>query len=304
MTIKRFAVFGHPIAHSVSPAMHKAAFRALGLTHVYEAVDVPDLQQLQAMVNSVREGFFAGANVTVPHKRAVLQMVDRVDPSAEVLGAANTLVRNRGRVIAYNTDAAGLADDLREQGAVGRTAAVIGAGGAAKAAVAACLAIGANVVGVTTRSWEGSETLVGSPSADEFRAMGALPCGWPIPRQDASASKLSAVMRLQWGDIAASADLVIQATSAGMKGAGDGGSLISIIPWERLRPSALLYDLVYNPKETPFLRAARERGLRHAGGLGMLARQGAHSLSLWLKVAPDVELMCLAAQRALSARER
>src|SRR5258706_4719627 len=135
----RFAVFGHPIGHSVSPPMHRAALKSLGLPHTYEAVDVPDLEHLQAMVDAIRQGILAGANVTVPHKRAVLDLVDRVDPSAKNIGAANTLVRSRGRVIAYNTDSAGLADDLRALGAVGRTAAVIGAGGGGRPAGAAGL---------------------------------------------------------------------------------------------------------------------------------------------------------------------
>jgi shikimate dehydrogenase len=300
----RFAVFGHPIGHSVSPIMHKAALKALGLPHTYEAVDVPDLEHLQSMVDAIRQGIIAGANVTVPHKRAVLDLVDRVDPSAKNIGAANTLVRSRGRVIAYNTDAAGLADELRALDAVGRTAAVIGAGGGARAAVAACMAIGANVVAVTTRSWQGSEELVGSETADEFRRMGALPCGWPIPRQGGDPSThLSEVMRLQWADLARSADLVIQATSSGMKGSDRGDLVASVVPWDRLRKDALVYDLVYNPRETPFLRAARERELRHAGGLGMLARQGAHSLALWLRVSPDIDLMRLAAERALMPRD-
>jgi shikimate dehydrogenase len=306
VTVKlKFAVFGHPIGHSVSPAMHNAALKALGLEHTYEAVDVPDLERLNSLVAAVREGVYAGANVTVPHKRAVLDLVDRVDPSASSVGAANTLVRSRNRVIAYNTDAAGLADELRALGGVGRTAAVIGGGGGARAAVAACTALGANVVGVTTRSWAGSESLLSSDTAGDFRRMGALPCGWPIPGQlPLGSSRLSEAMRMQWADIARSADIIIQASSSGMKGADRGDIVASIVPWERLRPDCLVYDLVYNPRETPLLRAARERGLRHAGGLGMLARQGAHALSLWLKMQPDIDLMRQAAERSLSFRAK
>ena len=238
MTTKlRFAVLGHPIAHSLSPAMHRAALKSLGLPHTYEAVDVGDLQHLHSMVDALRQGIFAGMNVTVPYKRAVMDMVERVDPSAEAVGAANTLVKSRNRIIAYNTDAAGLADELRAYSAAGRTAAVIGSGGGARAAVAACMALGANVIAVTSRSWGGSESLVGSSTAEEFRAMGALPCGWPIPGQsDGSSSRLSEAMRLQWGDIAASASIIIQATPAGMKGADRGDAVAAIVPWERLRP--------------------------------------------------------------------
>jgi shikimate dehydrogenase len=299
---QRFAVFGHPIAQSISPAMHKAVFRALGLPHSYEAVDIDDLEHLQQVVDGVRQGTFSGANVTVPYKRAVLDLVERVDPSAHHVGAANTLVRSRGRVVAYNTDAPGLADDLRALDAIGRTAAVIGSGGGARAAVAACMAVGANVVAVTSRSWGGSETLVGSEIAESFRTMGALPCGWPIPQSASGSTKLSEAMRLQWADIAKNADIIVQATSAGMKGGDRGDTVAAIVPWDQLRKETLCYDLVYNPSETPFLKAARERGLRYSGGLGMLARQGAHALGLWLRILPDIQLMRTAAERALTPK--
>jgi shikimate dehydrogenase len=279
--------------------MHKAALSALSLPHTYEAIDVLDVEHLRQMVDAVKKGVLAGANVTIPHKTAVLDFVDRVDTSAEKIGAANTLVRNQGRVIAYNTDAAGLADDLTALGGTARTVAIVGAGGAARAAVAASLAIGANLIAVTTRSWHQSEELVGSPRAEEFRGLGALPCGWPLAAEGHGSSRLSEAMRLQWGDIAASCDILIQASSAGMKGAGGGEALASIVPWERMRKDTLVYDLVYNPAETPLLRVAREHGIRAAGGLGMLARQGAHSLSLWLKVNADVDRMRAAAEKAL-----
>src|SRR5262249_19844955 len=153
----QFALFGHPVAHSVSPAMQRAGFQALGLGHTYKAIDVPDVHELRGMVDAVRDGIFAGANVTVPYKRPVLELVDDIDPSASELGAANTLVCQGGRIIAYNTDAMGLADDLQALGAVGRTAAIIGSGGGASAALAACTQLGAGVIAVTSRSWNGSE---------------------------------------------------------------------------------------------------------------------------------------------------
>jgi shikimate dehydrogenase len=303
--VLRFAVFGHPVAHSVSPAMHTAAFKALGLPHRYDAIDVPDVDRLETMVDAVRQGVLAGANVTVPYKRAVMKMVDKLDRSAEMLGAANTLFRVGKHVVAYNTDPWGLADDLRALEAVGRTAVVIGSGGGALAAVAAAHAIGAKVVAVTSRSWNSSEALVSSETASEFRNLGALACTWPTRDERAlGSSKLSEALRLQWADIALSSTLVIQATSAGMKGADPGDDVAEIVPWDRLANDVLAYDLVYNPKQTPFLRAARKRGLAFAGGLGMLVRQGAQALSLWLRVTPDIEVMQAAAEKALHARAR
>jgi shikimate dehydrogenase len=285
--------------------MQRAGFQALGLGHIYKAIDVPDVHELRGMVDAVRDGIFAGANVTVPYKRAVLELVDDIDPSASELGAANTLVCQGGRVIAYNTDAMGLADDLQALGAIGRTAAIIGSGGGASAALAACTRLGAGVIAVTSRSWTGSETLLESEVANKFRAGHALVCAWPsAPVDSLVASRFSEQTRLHWGEIAANADIIIQATSAGMSGGDRGEPIANIVPWERLRRDVLIYDLVYNPAETPFLRAARQVGLRATSGLGMLVRQGARAASLWLGQKADINVMRAAAESALQSRRR
>lgn len=298
----RFAVLGHPIGHSVSPAMHQAALAALGLPHTYEALDVPDDAALEARIDELRRGVLAGANVTVPHKLAALAKADAIDASAASVGAANTLVRTPAGLVAYNTDAGGLADDLRAAGGPFHAAVVIGAGGAARAAVVALASLGANVVAVTTRSWTNGEALSSSSSAAQMRALRALPCLWPSERTNASGVSVAREVRLQWAEIASSADVVIQATSAGMRGGPSGEEVASIVPWSRLPKGALAYDLVYNPPETPFLQAARAAGLRTVSGLGMLARQGARALALWLNVAPDVGIMREAAERELRDR--
>jgi shikimate dehydrogenase len=284
--------------------MYRAALRELGLVHTYDVATIPDLVRLEAMVDAVRQGVIAGANIGVPYKQHALKMVDRIDATAAELGCADTLVREGKEVAAYNTEALALADDLRALQAEGRTAAVIGSRTGALAAVSACARIGAKVVAVTSRSWLSSEHLVSSDTAEEFRRLGALPCAWPgVPTGDRS-SKLSDALRLQWPDIAAGSSVVIQATSAGMKDADPGSIVTEIMPWGRMKKGALLYDLVYNPPDTPFLKAARERGLSAAGGLGMLVRQGAHSLSLWLKVNAKIDLMRQAAEQAMLGGSR
>lgn len=299
-----FAVLGHPITHSISPAMHAAAFAAAKLPHTYEAIDVPDRRALEDAVLDVRRGILEGANVTLPHKRAVLALVDSVDESAALVGAANTLVRTTdARVVAHNTDAAGLADDLAALGARPKTAVVIGAGGGALAAVAALGSLGATLVAVTARAWPTSEHVLADESAEAMRKLGALPCAWPVVDDDApTTSAASQAMRLRWIDIAASADVVVQATSAGMTGRGGGDAIAALVPWSRLSKHAIAYDLVYTPRETPFLRAASSSGLRAASGLGMLVRQGARAFSLWLGASPDVEAMRRAAEHALATR--
>lgn len=289
MRALRFAVLGHPIGHSLSPAMHGAALAALALPHRYEAIDVPDDASLRERVEEVRQGILAGANVTLPHKVAVLSMVDEVDESARAIGAANTLVRSRGRVVAQNTDIAGLADDLRSLDLTARKATVIGAGGAALAAIAALKSLGAEEITVTSRSFTSTEAILSSRAAKALSRLGAEPIPFPM-----------AMGLALFHEKAAESDVIVQATPAGMLGGSSGESVAGIVPFRRMKKSALAYDLVYNPETTPFLGRAREAGLRARGGIGMLARQGAHAFRLWLDVAPDVAIMQRAALRALS----
>jgi shikimate dehydrogenase len=269
MAARRYAVLGDPIGHSKSPLMHGAALRKLGLPHTYEAIrataeDLPDL------VAKLREGVFHGFNVTVPHKERVLALADEEDPSARLAGAANTLVRkNDGRVVAYNTDAPALAEEIAALLPPGRTlrgarALVLGSGGAARGAIVALGAIlGAGEVVVRARSF-----------AD------------PVKRKAFEASAPCPVVAEPWeasADGEARTFALVQATSAGMRGADPGETVASVVAWDRLPLDAAAVDAVYAPRDTPWLRAARARGLRAADGLGMLARQGALALDLWLR---------------------
>jgi shikimate dehydrogenase len=259
VTRKRFGVVGDPIAHSRSPAMHAAAYRALGLPHAYEAVRAT-ADELPAVVQALREGAYDGLNVTVPHKQRALQLADDADARARETGAANTLVRAPdGRIIAHNTDAPALAAELRELAGGGalraQAALVLGSGGASRAAVAALSELGASPIVVRARSRS----------------------NW------APAAAVEAVTRA-----------VVQATSAGMKGADPGEAAAAAVAWSAVPPDAVALDVVYAPPDTPFLRAARARGLRCANGLGMLARQGALAFELWLGVPAPLEAMMAA----------
>jgi len=273
----RFAVVGDPVAHSKSPAMQGAAFRALGLPHTYEALRVT-ADDLPRVVASLREGAYAGLNVTVPHKERVLSLVDRLDASARVAGAANTLVRAAdGQIVAHNTDAPALAAELERLAGsaaalAGRRALVLGSGGASRAAIAA--------VGVHL----GLRDIVVRARAFDDRARGeafaaSAPC--PVTPQPWSASPASEARTVA----------VVQATSAGMRGADPGDAVASVVAWGALPADAVAIDVVYAPRETPWLRAARARGLRCDDGLGMLARQGALALELWLGVEAPLEVM-------------
>src|SRR5262249_15248112 len=149
----RFGLIGHPVAHSVSPAMMRAAFDALGLPHSYEAIDVEGEGALARAAASLRTGERAGLNVTVPHKRAVLAHVDAVGESAARAGAANVLAGEQGKIRAENTDAAAIVRVLEPLLPARRWALILGSGGAARAALLACEALGFRGVEVTSRSW-------------------------------------------------------------------------------------------------------------------------------------------------------
>jgi shikimate dehydrogenase len=260
---RRFAVIGDPVAHSLSPALHAAAYRALGLPHAYVAVRVTTAE-LPGVVQQLRDGAFDGLNVTVPHKQAVLALADVVDATARDVGAANTLAVEGGRVVAYNTDAPALARELsalageRDWGA-GR-ALVLGSGGAARAAIRAL-----------GRDLGGRDVVVRSRSS-------APPGSAAQPWRPDAASEASTLT-------------VVQATSAGMHGADPGEAAAGAVSWDALPHDAVALDVVYAPPDTPFLRAARARGLRAAGGLGMLARQGALAFEIWLGIPAPLEVM-------------
>ncbi|MCA9645221.1 MAG: shikimate dehydrogenase, partial [Myxococcales bacterium] len=282
--MSRFALLGHPLGHSLSPVIHQAAYDALGLEHSYELLDCPDASHVSDAVARLRQGEFAGFNVTVPHKQVALALADKLDPLARQAGAANVLALKGSDLQAFNTDILAL---LSELGDVPRSAAVIlGNGGAALGAATALRELGFEHVYVTARSHVGDRDTW--PSAQTFKLLDVELLHWGAEA---------------WEEIAVELSLVLQATSAGMRGASPGEGVASVVPWQELPTSAVAYDVVYNPEETPFLSAAREHGLEARGGLGMLVGQAAAALELWLDVDAPRAAMHEAAQRALGSLE-
>lgn len=303
---KRYALFGHPVGHSVSPVMFNAALGAIGERDAYTALDLASESDLRDAVDDLRSGAIDGANVTLPYKQTVLGLVDAIAPSAEEVGAANVLTVSDGRVTAHNTDVDALAAEIaaHEGGRQRSRAAIVGGGGAALAAIAACRRLGFKLVCATSRSWSNSEAMFESTSAERARALGVLTTLWPEDGDPPTTerSKASQALRLQWKDLVADADCVIQATSAGMLGGARGEDVAAIVPWDRLRAHALVYDVVYNPPVTPFLEAARKHGLHAEGGLGMLVRQAELAIKMWTGHDAPGDVMRRAAEAALAAR--
>lgn len=274
-------LLGWPVQHSLSPAMHNAAFRSLGLDWVYLPLAVPPQSLPQALAGLEALGF-RGANVTIPHKEQVLLGLDEVAPEARSLGAVNTLVAVDGRMVGYNTDVAGFLAAMDNAGCSPRRAVVLGAGGAARAAVYALLSHGVTVT-VANRSPQRAQGLVSSLAAPSLRA------------------DTCPLETLALRDALSRADLLVNATPAGMWPAIDATPLP---PGTSLHAGLAVMDLVYNPLETLLLRQARQAGATVINGMDMLIHQGAVAFQLWTGQEAPLGIMRQAALTALEQRTR
>jgi shikimate dehydrogenase len=267
--VKRLWVIGQPIAHSLSPIMHGAALAALGGAVQYARREVAPAA-LAAFLDEVRgDASTLGFNVTLPHKVAIAPLLDRLEASAVQVGAVNTVVRQDGALVGLNTDAEGLARSLREVDVTPRRALVIGAGGAARAALVAL---------------EGAERRIAARDPEQARALVR------------SLGIDAAVQPLDGND--PDLDLLVQASSATLD-PEQGAALAARLPLARLPRDAAVVDLVYRPRRTAVLAAAEALGLRTVDGTGMLVHQGALALERWLGVRAPLDVMRAALAGAL-----
>lgn len=275
----RVALLGHPVGHSRSPAMHNAAFRALGLDWHYEALDVPP-ERFTEVLERLPGAGFVGANVTIPHKLRALEAADEATDVARAVGAANTLSFLDGVVRADNTDVEGFLTALREKAPAapaGMRALVLGAGGAARAVVYALLEAGTEKVTVWNRRPERADTLVSSFA--------------PVARNTALQSEKEPSMT--------GFDLVVNATSLGMRDPHaspeprEEDDFFKAVPLsaDELSDRITVVDLVYRQDRTPLVRAARARGSRCVDGFDVLIHQGAASFRVWTGMQPPLGAM-------------
>jgi shikimate dehydrogenase len=275
--MKRLAVLGHPVSHSRSPAMQNAALEALGLAGEwgYAAIEV-EPGEFAARTRALPEQGFVGANVTIPHKEAALELADEASGDAERIGAANTLSFREGVIHADNTDASGLLAALPDP-VEGKRALVLGAGGSARAAVWALAEQGAPV-SVWNRTPERADQLV----RDLARA-GA---------RTAAEGRLTAVTAEQ---IRANGyELIVNCTAIGMRDE-DPFEHLPLDP-ERLGKGIVVVDLVYAGSDGRLVSEARGRGATAVEGLEVLVRQGADSLRIWTGMNPPLDVMREAAR--------
>ncbi|MDQ2807460.1 MAG: shikimate dehydrogenase [Chloroflexota bacterium] len=277
---RRVGLIGHPLGHSLSPAMQDAAFVAAGLPHRYELLDVP-ADGLPTLLQTMRVGGWLGGNVTVPHKTAVATLLDELRGDAAVLGAVNTIQVEGARLIGYNTDTFGFEDSLAAQPDLRRgagQAVVLGAGGSARAVVWTLLRHGWTVCLLARRPDQAAALAAALPQADRVTT-GAL-----------AAPTVAECLR--------GAQLLVNTTPVGM---WPHAHTDPLPPNVRLSPHLFVYDLIYRPYETRLLARAAAAGCRTSNGLAMLVAQGAAAYTIWTGLDAPRRLMRTAAEQALLA---
>ena len=275
-------IIGDPIEHSMSPAMHNAAFGALGLDYTYLPFRVRQ-EELPGAIAGMRALHIVGLNVTIPHKVAVLPLLDRLGPLAEKMGAVNTIVNEGGVLIGSNTDAPGFLQALRSQSIEpkGKKIVIIGAGGAAKGIAFILAEVGASLV-ILNRTISKAEELA-SQIAQYYHQN--------LKTMTLSEENLTGALD--------GADVLVNTTSVGMVPDVDRTPVSSSL----LNPKLVVYDIIYNPLPTRLLREAKAAGARTIDGLDMLVWQGALAFKKWTGREAPFEIMKQAAVKALKNEE-
>ena len=273
-TTRVACVVGRPARHSLSPAIHNAAFGASGVDAVYVALDIEE-SALAATIETLRAIGFVGASVTMPYKEAAMSLCDEVGESAVALGSLNTLIPlENGRMRGESTDGAGCVGALRTAGRDPRGASciVVGAGATARACIVGLAQAGAASIGVVNRTRE----------------------------RAASAVRLApGVARVADANEVPNAEIIVHTTPAGM-----GDSTVVAFDYSLVRPHHAVLDAVYQPLETSLLRTARNVGATCVDGLWMLVHQAVEQQRLWTGVVPDPQVMRAAAEHELARRRR
>jgi len=278
------ALIGDPVEHTMSPAMHNAAYRKLGLDYIYIPFRVKP-EQLAPAVDGLRALNVCGFNVTIPHKVTIIPMLDGLDPLAEKVGAVNTVVNNDGELRGYNTDATGFLQASLERGVepAGKNVVVLGAGGASRAITYILAERGASLT-ILNRQLEldWAEGIADLLKEDFGRVVRVL---------ELCDEYLAQALER--------ADILVNATSVGMSPAGDE----SPVPAELLKNNLIVFDVVYNPIMTRLLRESKAAGARTIGGVDMLAWQGALAFEKWTGQSAPLDLMRKEAIKMLERHE-
>jgi shikimate dehydrogenase len=272
-TTKVYAIFGHPVNHSLSPVMHNSAFKALKLDCVYVAFDIQP-RDLESAARAIRPMGIQGVNITIPHKESIIFFLDEISQEASLTGAVNTVKNEDGKLIGYNTDVVGFLRAIKEDLGLhpkGLSVALLGAGGAARAVLSGLCMNGVSQVYLINRTFDKARKL-----ASEFKKS----------FKDTSIEAISLDDKRGLEESLSTTNLLVNATSAGMKGMDP-----IEIPLEFLPKGSMVYDLVYNPRETDLIKRAKGLGHKASGGLSMLLYQGVESFEIWTGKSAPIEVM-------------
>lgn len=259
--LKRFALLGEPLGHSLSPALHKSIYRQLEIDDAsYRTVELPE-ERLKSFFSGFRVGGFDGVNVTTPHKASVIDLLDEVDNKAKLINAVNCIHRVNNKLTGYNTDILGFSYSLRQSGLdiEGNSFAIIGAGGSAQAVGAVLADGGAKHISVFNRSTEKAEAL--KATINEVN-------------QEVEVSCQSLDEIANDHDF----DCVVNSTTVGMSPGVDA----SPVSDDFFTSNTLAFDLVYNPQQTLFLKQAEKAGCETTNGMQMLVAQAVYSVEIWM----------------------
>ncbi len=281
--LKLFALIGDPVEQSLSPAMHNATFQALGLNYVYIALRVLK-PTLADAIAGVRALDIAGLNVTIPHKISIVSLLDELDESASLVGAVNTVKNDRGKLIGFNTDGEGALRALQGKiGSVkGKEVVLLGAGGAARA-IAFSLA--------KTRA----RITIANRTVPRARALAST-----IEQKLGVNVEVTALNRAELTKVLENADVLINATSAGMYPKTEK----TLVRASMMRRGLVVHDIVYEPLRTKLLREASRAGVKIIDGLEMLVHQGALAFEIWTGRRAPINIMRAAAKRELRGGSR
>jgi len=282
---KIVGIFGYPLAHSLSPHLHNAAFVELGLDFVYLPFWVQS-KNLDVAARAIRSLNMVGVNVTIPHKERIMAYLDEVTPDARMIGAVNTVLNRKGKLIGYNTDGQGFIDSLQGEGEFnlnGKRVMLLGAGGAARAISSVLIQEEIASLTIVNRTQRRGEELV-----HHLKRIFKNRC--PIDFLEFGKRNLEGRLR--------EINLFVNATSVGLNPEGD-----LLINLDLFSPGTFIHDIVYNRK-TELLEAAEQRGLPCLGGLGMLIHQAGLSFEIWTHRKAPVQKMRDTGEKELGMRKR
>ena len=281
--VKLFALIGDPIEQTLSPAMHNAAFRALGLNCAYLTLRVPE-RFLTDAIGGIRALGIAGFNVTIPHKIDIVGLLDELDKSASLVGAVNTVKNDRGKLIGFNTDGDGALRALKRKiGPIkGKKVVLLGAGGAARAIAFSLAKAGAKLT-------------IANRTVPNARALAST-----IEQKFGINVEMVSLARAELTEALKNADVLINATSVGMYPNADQ----TLVSASMMHRGLIVNDIVYKPLQTRLLREARRAGGRTIDGLGMLVHQGALAFEIWTGKRAPIKVMEAAAKRQLKGENR